>query len=35
MIAGMRVFVLMACPDLGKFGLQLLTTAGEFGLHLG
>lgn len=25
----------MADADLGEFGLQLLTTAGEFGLHLG
>ena len=25
----------MACLDLGEFGLQLLATTGEFGLHLG
>jgi len=35
MIVGVRVLVLMACLDLGEFGLQLLTTTGEFGLHLG
>ena len=34
MIAGMRVLTLMACPDLCEFSLQLLTTAGEFGLHI-
>src|SRR5437867_10512824 len=34
MIAGMRALILTAYPDLGEFGLQLLATTGEFGLHL-